>query len=375
MKLMIVKDRNVLNTKFLAQFVNSLARLGHEVHVVCDSYKKQGSGVSLDENVRFTNLNGKTKNPLKNIYRLLRQNLSLACFRFNRLIKAEKPDIIICYFPVDLFNVSFLQKHNIPIIMMMHCYPPAMLERFQRKSWIKRLAYRHCFSKVSVFQVLMKSYETTIAPFYPVKKVVTIPNEVVQIPTEQQTDLSHEKKKIIYIARVEKAGKRQHLIVDAFGKLASSFPDWHVEFWGLEKYQKYNQELMDLAAQYNISDRVHICGYHPMIQEVYREADIHAFPSLHEGFSLALADGMAMGLPSIGFKETPSVNELIIDGHNGFLAEDTNDFANKLKILMEDKELRIKMGHNAVEDMKAYAPQIVINMWNKLINETVHSKS
>ncbi len=375
MKIMIVKDRNVLNTKFLAQFVNSLARLGHHVHVVCDSYKKQGSGVTLDENVRFTNLNGKTTTPLTNAWHWLREKLGIACFRFSKLIKSEQPDIIICYFPIDLFNVSFLQKHNIPIVMMMHCYPPAMLGRFQKKAWFKRWAYKHCFNKVDIFQVLMKSYEQTIAPFYPVKKVVTIPNEVVQIPPAEQTNLSQEKKKIIYVARVEKAGKRQHLIIEAFGRLAKDFPDWHVEFWGLEKYQNYNQELKTLAEKYNIADRIHICGYHPNIQEVYRNADIHAFPSLHEGFSLALADGMAMGLPSIGFSETPSVNELIIDGHNGFLAEDINDFSNKLKILMEDRELRIKFGHNAAEDMKDYRPEVVINMWNNLISEAVSKKA
>lgn len=373
MKLMIVKDRNVLNTKFLAQFVNSLARLGHDVHVVCDSYNKQGSGVTLDNNVKFTNLNGKTHSKFTNIYRFLRQNLSCPYFRFKKFIEQEKPDVIICYFPIDLFNVAFLQQHKIPIIMMMHCYPPAMLGRFKKKSALKRWIYQQCFSRVDVFQVLMKSYETTIAPFYPVKKVVTIPNEVVQIPAELRTDLNNEKKRIIYVARVEKAGKRQHLIVEAFAKIASEFPDWQIEFWGLEKYQDYNNELMELAKKHHIENNVHIKGYHPNIQEVYRQADIHAFPSLHEGFSLALADGMAMGLPSIGFMETPSVNELIIDGHNGFLAKDTEDFAAKLKLLMADKELRIRLGQHAAQDMEAYKPETVIAMWDELIRKTVLS--
>lgn len=372
---MIVKDRNVLNTKFLAQFVNSLARLGHDVHVVCDTYKKQGSGVTLDDNISFTNLNGKTKNHLKNAYRFLRQNLSLPCFRFSKFIKKEKPDVIICYFPIDLFNVTFLQKHNIPVIMMMHCYPPIIFNRIQKKSWLKRLAYKHCLKKVSVFQVLVKSFEKTLKLSSGKQKIITIPNAVVQIPANKQTDLSIEKKKIIYVARIEKEGKRQHLLVEAFGRIAKDFPDWHVEFWGLEKYQKYNQELLNLATQYGVEDRVHICGYHPCIQEVYLEADIHAFPSLHEGFGLALADSMAMGIPALGFTETPSVNELIIDGHNGFLGENIDDFTNKLKMLMESKELRQKLGHNAAEDMKAYTPEIVINMWDKLIKETIAEKN
>ena len=201
MKLMIVKDRNVLNTKFLAQFVNSLARLGHDVHVVCDTYKKQGSGVTLDDNISFTNLNGKTKNHLKNAYRFLRQNLSLPCFRFSKFIKKEKPDVIICYFPIDLFNVTFLQKHNIPVIMMMHCYPPIIFNRIQKKSWLKRLAYKQQL-------YAMQSFEKTLKLSPGKQKIITIPNAVVQIPANKQTDLSIEKKKIIYVARIEKEGKR-----------------------------------------------------------------------------------------------------------------------------------------------------------------------
>ena len=369
MKIMVVKDRNVLNTKFLAQFVSSLSSKGHEVLVVCDTYRKQGSGVTLPEGVRFVNLNGKTKNPLVNFWRRAREILGTPVFRFSRFIEKEKPDIIFCYFLVDLYNVAFLQRHNIPIVMLMHCYPPAMLGRLQKKP--KWKIYQKCAEQVSVFHVLMKSYEKTIAPYFKNAKVATVPNEVVQLPEAERVNLEQEKKRIIYVARVEKEGKRQHLIVEAFAKVAKDFPDWVVEFWGLQKYQNYNDELMALARKYGIENNIKIMGYSDNIQDVYRTADIHAFASLHEGFSLALADGMAIGLPSIGFKETPSVNELIVDGHNGFLAEDVDDFAEKMRRLMSDKALRIQFGKNAVEDMKAYAPEIVAEQWDELIRKIV----
>ena len=81
-----------------------------------------------------------------------------------------------------------------------------------------------------------------------------------------------------------------------------------------------------------------------------------------------------MGLPHIGFKDAHSVNEIIIDGHNGFLAEDVDDFAQKLKMLMEDKDLRIKFGQNAREDMKAYAPEILMKQWDNLFKELTAKK-
>lgn len=374
MKVMVVKDRNVLNTKFLTQFVNSLAEIGHDVHVVCDSYDKQGKGAVLDEGVKFTNLNAKTKNPFVNIYRFCREKFFIPCFRYKKIIKSEKPDVIICYFVNDLFNVSFMQKHNIPIIMMMHCYPPIIFDKIMKKSFIKRSIYKKIIENVSVFQVLMKSHAKMIDKYYKVKKIIDIPNAVEQIPVGNRADLSVEKKKIVYVARVEKAGKRQHLVIEAFAKIAEKFPEWSVEFWGLQKYKKYNEELMNLAAKYDIEKNIYIMGYSNNIQEVYREADFQVFPSLHEGFGLGLADGMAMGLPSIGFKETPSVNELIVDGHNGYLVNDVDELSEKMQVLMDNKALRIDMGEKAAKDMEKYDPKLVTEAWDKLIKETVMSR-
>lgn len=374
MKVMVVKDRNVLNTKFLTQYVNSLAELGHDVHVVCDSYKKQGKGAVLSDKVKFTNLNSKTGNPLKNIYRFCREKFFMPCFRYQKIIKKEKPDVIICYFMADLFNVSFMQNHNIPIIMMMHCYPPIIFEKIKRKPFITQGLYKKIIENTAVFQVLMKSHAKTISNYYKVKKIVDIPNAVEQIPLGNRADLTEEKKKIIYVARVEKDGKRQHFIVEAFAKIAEKFPDWVVEFWGLQKYKKYNEELMNLAQKYGIEKNIYIMGFSNNIQEVYREADFQVFPSLHEGFGLGLADGMAMGLPSIGFKETPSVNELIVDSHNGFLVKDIDELAEKMETLMSNRALRIDMGEKAAKDMERYNPQAVTEAWNKLIKETVMAR-
>ncbi len=108
------------------------------------------------------------------------------------------------------------------------------------------------------------------------------------------------------------------------------------------------------------------------VPDVLRQGDIFAFPSAYEGFGLSLAEAMSMGLPAVGYKSCSAVNELIVDGKNGFLCEEgMDDFANKLARLMSDKQLRIKMGKSAHEMMKEYAPDKIWDQWEMLMRKVI----
>ena len=103
-------------------------------------------------------------------------------------------------------------------------------------------------------------------------------------------------------------------------------------------------------------------------------SDIVAFPSAFEGFSLALTEAQSLGLPVVGFADAPSVNELIVDGENGFLARDVDDFAQKLKTLIDSKELRRRFGANAKKSVEKYEASNVWDAWEKLLREAVEKK-
>ena len=377
MKIMMIRDRNVLNINWVVYLANLLAMRGHEVIIGCDTYSKlgkTGTGYDLDPRVKICNLSAKTNSKLKNIFIAIRNKVIPPYFRFKKLIKKEKPDILLSYFPTDLYNITRFQNHKAPIIQMIHCYPPVILNKILRKNFLVKPLYKRCFKKVNTFQVLMNSYKKEIDKFFEPKNIVRIANPVRQYKENELVDLDNEKKKIIYVARIEKETKRPHLLIEAFEKIAKDFPDWKVEIWGASKYKKYNEELEKYIKDHHLEKQVSLAGYSTDIEKLYRSADIHAFPSKGEGFSLAIADAMSIGLPHIGFDYAHSVNEVIIDGHNGFLAKDVDDFAQKLKKLMSDKELRIKFGKNAHEDMKAYAPEVILNQWDELFTNITKEK-
>jgi possible glycosyltransferase len=84
---------------------------------------------------------------------------------------------------------------------------------------------------------------------------------------------------------------------------------------------------------------------------------------------------MSMGLPLIGYKNCVSVNELVHDGVNGLLADDGAEaLAEKMAILMRDRDLRVRMGAAARASMRAYTPEIIWGQWEALMEELVDSQ-
>ena len=87
------------------------------------------------------------------------------------------------------------------------------------------------------------------------------------------------------------------------------------------------------------------------IKKILEQCHIMAFPSYYrEGVPKSLIDVCAIGRPiittnSIGCKD------VVDDGVNGFLipTRDCETLAEKLRILIEDKELRVRMGKAARE--------------------------
>lgn len=192
-----------------------------------------------------------------------------------------------------------------------------------------------------------------------------IPNPVRELNIEYNSD----SKIIVNIARHSQKQKQQHILIEAFAKISHDHPEWKLELWG-ELDNIYTPVLRHLIEAYNLQNSVSIEGRTDNIHSVLSRAAIHAFPSSYEGFPNALAETLSVGIPSIGFIDCPGTNELIRDGYNGLLAENSHDsdsFAIKLKHLMVSKENRMNFSHNARISMQKYSYCEVIKGWDDLV--------
>ncbi|MBO5284722.1 MAG: glycosyltransferase, partial [Alphaproteobacteria bacterium] len=131
--------------------------------------------------------------------------------------------------------------------------------------------------------------------------------------------------------------------------------------------KKYTAFCNSLITRKGLSHQVVFKGITTKPAQVLLNASVCAFPSAFEGFGLALTEAMAAGLPVIGFNYCSGVNELIKNGHDGFLVKDVNEFSEKLDLLLNDETLRRILGKQAQEISQTYSMDNIITQWENLI--------
>tara|TARA_B100000809_G_scaffold265626_1_gene325045 strand:+ start:1470 stop:2549 length:1080 start_codon:yes stop_codon:yes gene_type:complete len=117
----------------------------------------------------------------------------------------------------------------------------------------------------------------------------------------------------------------------------------------LEEYRKLVQEL-------GLQNQIQLIGTSTNVKEYYSKAKIFAFTSSSEGFPNVIGEAMSFGLPIIAYDCTAGPSDLIQDGESGFLIEerDHKAYVEKLNRLIEEPELRNKLGEKSLEKIKDF---------------------
>jgi glycosyltransferase involved in cell wall biosynthesis len=118
---------------------------------------------------------------------------------------------------------------------------------------------------------------------------------------------------------------------------------------GISEHDHY-ESLLKLRSQLGLADRFRFIGHQQDVSPLFAAADVFVLPSRSEGFSNALLEAMAAGLPSVATRVGGNA-EAIVDGTTGFTvpAEDHNSLANAILSLLDDPQRAGTMGQAARE--------------------------
>ena len=88
-----------------------------------------------------------------------------------------------------------------------------------------------------------------------------------------------------------------------------------------------------------------------LVNALQRRAAVVLQKSIREGFGLTVSEAMWKGTPVIG-GNVGGIRRQIQDGVNGFLVSSIEEAADRIVLLVKDKELRAGMGHKARETVR-----------------------
>ena len=114
---------------------------------------------------------------------------------------------------------------------------------------------------------------------------------------------------------------------------------------------------------------------HEKLANLYARADICVAPSLWaEPFGMVAVEGMACGRPVVASK-VGGLADSVVDGQTGFLVPpgDAVALADKLRVLLDDYELRVEMGRRgrARAEREFCWPRIVERHYPSILNQTL----
>ena len=135
-------------------------------------------------------------------------------------------------------------------------------------------------------------------------------------------------------------------------------------------------ELIRLAANLGIEERVRFLGFEPDIARLMQAADGFVLSSLWEGLPMGLLEAGACSLPAVATR-APGTPEVIVDAETGWLTPVGDSFAlgeAMSRVVSLPFEERLAMGERARQHvMERFSLDAVLDRWEALFDRLLES--
>ncbi|WP_411083683.1 glycosyltransferase family 4 protein [Streptomyces sp. cmx-18-6] len=164
--------------------------------------------------------------------------------------------------------------------------------------------------------------------------------------------------------------KRYDLLVRAFARVTAVRPDWRLRIYGGGDELA---ALRTLVGELGLHNRVFLMGAVNPLEAEWPKGSIAAVTSHRESFGMTIVEAMRGGLPVVATDCPYGPAEIIEDGVDGRLVPvgDVDSIAAALLQLIEDDDLRHRMGKAALTAAARFDPARVAERHENLFTELV----
>jgi len=206
-----------------------------------------------------------------------------------------------------------------------------------------------------------------------VQEVRVIPNGVDLYKIYKAKRFSTLNCDVIYVGRLAKH-KNVDVLLKAIAEIKKYVSDIKCCIVGAGPDYKY---LKALSMQLNIENNVSFLGSIKNDEEVYsilRSSKVFVLPSTREGFSIAVLEAMACGLPVIVVKhEMNAATEIVEDDFNGYVVHlSPHQIAYRIVYMLQNPDVLKRLGTNAIEFAEKHDWNIIADQIEEVYNEVVN---
>jgi len=271
--------------------------------------------------------------------------LPLGFFKFRSVIKKEKPALIHThlFWPTTIARLATPRK--IPLVTTIHAFIATSVEY---KKWfiklIDKLTYRLRKS------VILADAQGALDEYFSFLKLkpykAYCPYTFVDVERFNVANLSNVVKpdnifRLVSVGALRKQ-KNQIYLIEALSKIKDQPVELHIYGTG-DLQPMLQQKINDTGA------RVFLKGEVKNIHEIIPQYNLYVMSSTYEGFSLAVLEAMAMGMPLL-LSDMPSFKEQCGDTAIYFNLHDVNTLVDKILLLCKSPQSELtQMGQNALQ--------------------------
>lgn len=323
---------------------------------------------------------------------------------FGQEIQRFNPDVIHARNFYNNISLSFLlaaKKYNTPVIIHLSDFSSCICPRGVMVNWtgkpcetgFSRRCLTKCSEKEKLYDVLrwlrlrssrfmLKKYvDVFISPSnilasymkknLGVSNVYVVPHFYNETPSKS-TKNRFKRPVILYVGRLSKEKGIEYLL-KAMPKVLEEIPKAELVIIGdgpiLDRLTKLSHNI-------GINDQVTFHGYmpHEKVMDFYNSSSLLVLPTVwFENFPNVILEAMTHGLPVIT-TNIGGQGELVEDGVTGYHVEPCNseDLAEKVLSLLQDKEMNERMGENAREHGSQFSPEIHLKRLERIYNDLVN---
>ena len=282
-----------------------------------------------------------------------------------KIIKKEKPNIVfgtighvnilLGFYKIFFSKICFIGR-EVNVI--------SILSEIQKSnSFVPKWVGRFLLNKLDIIVCQSIDMAIDVKKLFKISedKIVIINNPISNLyKLKSLNQLTSSTFKLITVASL--TSRKGHLrILEVLKDLKIDFEYTIVGDGHLKK------EILTTINKYNLNNRISHIPFSNQVQNLLQNNDLFLLGSFVEGFPNVLLESCAVGTPVIAFDAPGGINEIIIDGVNGYIAKNKEDYLEKIMI-SKQKDWDIQEIRDSVMD-RYNEDKIISNYENLFLSQ------